>query len=256
MKETTNESFKFVTPQGAAIDSQILITCEHASNRLPEPYHWGTSEDLKNQHWAIDLGAEQLTRNLIKKFGSVALIANVSRLLIDYNRPLVGPNSETLFRLKCDDNEVSFNKDLDEEEKERRIKSYHEPYQKQYQMLLDKPEFKYVISVHSYTNCYEGNKRDVEIGILHRHECPQSIALAQNIKDEFKKLGYDCRLNEPWTGEIMDILKQAHSKNKIAFAIEVRQDILQNPLKLEQVSNHFIQILENQQLTLSNNNPN
>jgi len=211
-KETTNESFTFLSPN--ASHSQILFTCEHASNRLPPGYSWGSSSYLKDQHWAIDIGSKELTRRLAKHFSSYALFANVSRLVIDYNRPLLGPYSNTLIRQFCDEKQVEFNSHVTEVEKQKRITEFFVPYRTKLEELLSNPQIEWLVSVHSFTDVYEGKKRDVQIGVVYRDECVQSTELAQKIHREFKKFDYDVRLNEPWAGDIMDVLAFTHQLNK------------------------------------------
>lgn len=79
--------------------------------RLPAGYSWGKSSHLQNQHWGVDIGAEEVACRLANTFSSPVLIANVSRLLIDYNRPL---SSDTLIRTHCDSLPVDFNQGLTE----------------------------------------------------------------------------------------------------------------------------------------------
>jgi predicted N-formylglutamate amidohydrolase len=98
---------------------------------------------------------------------------------------------------------------ITEEEKQRRINTYYRPYRDLYADLLKTIKPKLVVSVHSFTDNYEGNKRDVEVGLLLRDECKKSINIGRKILREFKKLGYDSRENEPWTGDIMDVVHQA-----------------------------------------------
>jgi predicted N-formylglutamate amidohydrolase len=66
---------------------------------------------LQYQHWGVDIGAEEVAVNLANRFASPVLIARVSRLLIDYNRPL---SSDTLIRTHCDGIPVDFNQHLTE----------------------------------------------------------------------------------------------------------------------------------------------
>ena len=45
--------------------ARVLLTCEHATNRLPEPWVWPEADlRLVDTHWAIDLGVADVTRKL------------------------------------------------------------------------------------------------------------------------------------------------------------------------------------------------
>eukprot|EP01127_Copromyxa_protea_P012011 TRINITY_DN3087_c0_g1_i1.p1 TRINITY_DN3087_c0_g1~~TRINITY_DN3087_c0_g1_i1.p1 ORF type:complete len:106 (+),score=13.88 TRINITY_DN3087_c0_g1_i1:438-755(+) len=85
------------------------------------------------------------------------------------------------------------------------------------------------MSIHSFTDCYEGQKREVEIGILYREDHLESVNVSKQIYTVLKEKGYDVRLNEPWPGAIMDVVKDANERGTIGVGFEFRQDLLQDP---------------------------
>jgi predicted N-formylglutamate amidohydrolase len=96
-----------VIDQFPAIPSQLMLTCEHASVRLPEPWQWPDGDArLLGMHWSFDAGAEDFTRELSARLPSVAVLARFSRLLCDANRPL---GAETMFRNVADGQPVLLN---------------------------------------------------------------------------------------------------------------------------------------------------
>ncbi|MEQ9320232.1 MAG: N-formylglutamate amidohydrolase, partial [Polyangiaceae bacterium] len=97
----------------------LVLTCEHASAELPDPWSWPVGDEwLTRTHWAVDLGAEELTRELAEAMGAGAAICGFSRLLIDPNRPLGSPE---LIRTTAEGRVVSFNASVDAEERARRV---------------------------------------------------------------------------------------------------------------------------------------
>ena len=72
---------------------KILLTCEHAGNRIPIKYkkYFNNSNKLLNSHRGYDIGAYKLFKKLspLSDFSKHTLI---SRLLIDYNRSLDNKN--------------------------------------------------------------------------------------------------------------------------------------------------------------------
>lgn len=63
--------------------------------------------------------------------------------------------------------------ELSEQDKEERIKKYHTPYHNELRYLVNIIKPSLVLSLHSYTPEYEGNKRDIEVGVLYNmHEQP------------------------------------------------------------------------------------
>ena len=46
-------------------DGRLVLTCEHASAALPEPWTWPEEDRwLVDTHWASDIGAAAFTRRL------------------------------------------------------------------------------------------------------------------------------------------------------------------------------------------------
>lgn len=46
------------------------------------------------------------------------------------------------------------------------------------------------------------------------------------------------RINEPWTGAIMDVVKDANDRGKVSIGFEFRQDLLQDVQWMETVTKH------------------
>jgi len=171
------ESHVIVETNNPFFNSKILFTAEHSSNRLPEPYEWNDIDKrLFNMHWALDIGVDLLTLELTRAFQSFALLACFTRLLIDANRPL---DSDTLIRKMCDNNPVSLNVSVSEEDKDNRLTNYYHPYRQALIQMLEKHRCKMHIPIHSFTPLYEGNARKMEIGVLYKKEHPESIEIAK-----------------------------------------------------------------------------
>jgi len=81
--------------------SSLLLTCEHASQEVPAPWSGWPEADtwLVGMHWAIDLGAEKLARELSAAMACDGTAACFSRLLCDCNRPL---DSEVTINMRGD----------------------------------------------------------------------------------------------------------------------------------------------------------
>ena len=69
--------------------SRWLVTCDHASNRVPDEIAGGdlgiAAEDLE-RHIAYDIGAAGLAIALADHLGASAILSDFSRLVIDPNR--------------------------------------------------------------------------------------------------------------------------------------------------------------------------
>ena len=81
---STERQFLSIRPASV---SPVVLTCEHASNRLP--FRTKLTRDQRavlNAHWGWDIGAWDLTRELARRLGTGAVGGRWSRLLIDLNR--------------------------------------------------------------------------------------------------------------------------------------------------------------------------
>ena len=196
--------------------SRIVLTCEHASVAVP----LGFTLPVVSSHWLSDPGALDITKELARLTKSNFVASKFSRILIDVNRPL---SSETLIRKWADGKEIVMNR-IGEKERLERIKNYYEPYHAELAKLVSETKPELLLSMHSFTDCYEGMKRDVEIGVLYNTD--DSIASLLNAF--FKKLGYDSRLNEPWSGKdgYMFSIENASKGNIKNLMVEFRQDLL------------------------------
>lgn len=228
------------------------IIGEHGSSALPHPYSF-TKNDEKfiNMHWGIDLGSEDLTKELSQSLGCGAMIAKVSRLFVDLNRPL---NSTTLFRDIADNKPVDLNLSITEEEKNKRLNLVYHPFHNALSETIkeitnnNNNSLKVLLSIHSFTDNYEGKKRSLEIGVLYDDD--NDYNLAKNLCEYLKatKDNYKVDLNLPWSGKDGYMYSvQKHSKptnnnnNSIIkpLMIEARQDLLINPEWRKQLVNHL-----------------
>lgn len=89
---------------------QFVFTCEHSTNKLPTDMDWGKDHELKDQHWACDIGALDLAFYLAKYYKTFLVYPEYSRLLLDVNRVVV---SKSMFREEIEkDKPVHFNQSI------------------------------------------------------------------------------------------------------------------------------------------------
>jgi len=206
-----------------AIKTELVITCEHASVRLPEPWEWPSGDSrLVATHWSFDAGAEEFTRELSKRLPSVAVLARFSRLLCDANRPI---GSETMFRKEAEGKPILLNQNLTESEIQRRLDTLYHPFHHSLKRVCDVVKPRLVLAIHSFSPEYEGQKRDIEIGVLVKHE--KDRALADKFVEAYAKIGLRVAINEPWSA-LDGYAFTANSFNSVRCAsimLEFRQDL-------------------------------
>ena len=176
----------------------LLLTCEHASNRLPAGMRATAGERrLLQAHWGWDIGAWELTRELSLRLGAPAVGGRYSRLVIDLNRRLDDP---TLIRTKVEGTALGWNRDLDIAELERRFVEYHAPYHLQVDRLilrrLTRGARPLIVAIHTFTDLYLGRPRRFDAGVLY----DAHRGLAHRLGRSIRAGGLDVRYNQPYSG--------------------------------------------------------
>lgn len=206
----------------------VVLSCEHASQRLPPGWTWPEADQwLIGTHWAWDIGAAEITRALAARLGAPAVLAGFSRLLVDPNRELTSP---TLFRDVAEGRPVHLNRELSEEERQRRIDHLYEPYHDAFAQLVDRHRAP-VLGVHTFTPVYEGGPpREMEIGVLFDRDEEPAKRLARALAAR----GFKVALNEPYSGRdglIYACETHAARCGQVALELEVRQDLAGDPIR-------------------------
>jgi predicted N-formylglutamate amidohydrolase len=205
----------------------VVLTCEHASNHLPQPWSWPPGDRwIVGTHWAWDLGIAEVTRDLARLMGAPAVLARFTRLLCDVNRP---GDAETLFRTIADGHRVQLNEALSDAERALRLERFHAPYHAAVDELVGRHPRAAVLSMHSFTPVYEaGPPRPMELGVLFDREEEVSHRIAESLARD----GWKVALNEPYSGKdglIYSAERHAARHERRALELEVRNDVASDP---------------------------
>ena len=208
-------------------DGPVLITCEHATERMPPGWSWPEEDAwLIGTHWAYDLGAREVTVELAHALGARAVLARYSRLLVDPNRD---ERSETLFRDRAEDRPVHLNTThLDAAERRRRVERLLRPYHARLSRSVRGSRASTLVAIHSFTPVYEGEVRELEIGVLYDHD----EALARRAAEALDGAGLRVALNEPYSGKdgmMYSIDRHARASGRAGIELEIRQDLATDP---------------------------
>ncbi len=202
--------------------SGVVITCEHASQRLPEPWQWPKEDArLVGTHWAYDLGAAELARALAARLRAPAILSRFTRLLADPNRP---EDSPTLFRARADGAPIHINLSVDSRDRELRLERYYRAYHRAADQLVANHAAPLLLSIHTFTPAYEGKSRSMEIGVLYDRDEELARRCAAHLDDA----GFISALNEPYSGKeglMYAVDRHAVRYGRRALEIEVRQDL-------------------------------
>ena len=220
---------------------KLLIVADHASNYIPKKYdNLGLAKKDIFTHKAFDPGVKDLAINLSNKFNSHLILGKYSRLLIDYNRDV---NDPTLISVISDRKLILGNKKITKQERIYRINKIYRPYHDKINKKILEKKINVIISLHSFNPIFKGRKRFLEYGILSNED----RRLSDLIINELKKKNNFVGDNEPYRGSLIGdtLYKHALKKGIYHSLIEIRNDLLSNVKKIDQVSNLMYRVINN-----------
>jgi len=188
------------TTFGAGRNSRWLITCDHATNHVPDWINGGdlgiAPEDMA-RHIAYDVGAAGLARQLAERLEAPAIQSNFSRLVIDPNR---GEDDPTLLMRIYDGTVIPANRRMDEAERERRLNLLYRPYHDAYAALAATHPRRAICAIHSFTRQLRGRpRRPWAVGVLYSH---RDERLGPPLIRECRDKGWITGDNEPYSGHL------------------------------------------------------
>ncbi len=212
---------------GAGSLGPLVLTCEHASRRLPVAAPRSPEmARLMTSHWAWDIGGWALTRRLARELAASAIGGAWSRLWIDLNRRVDDP---TLLRREAGRIELPWNAGLSAEDVEKRIDRYHAPYHQELDRLIMRRLVRdvrpLVLAVHTFTPRLRGPRRGYDIGVLYT----EHRALAHRLGRAIRSSGLTVRYNQPYSGVkgLMYAAERHGSHHRLpCLELEVNQSIV------------------------------
>lgn len=225
--------------------SPWVLTCDHASNRVPPEINGGDlglpAQDM-DRHIAYDVGAAGVTRHLADLLDATAVLSNFSRLVIDPNR---GEDDPTILMKLYDGSVIPANRHADAAERERRLNAYHRPYHAALEKVFTARRHTAILSVHSFTNRLAGRaERPWHIGVLHSPGDQRlALPLLARLAQEPDLCVGD---NEPYsghlTGDAMDRHGLQHGRAHVL--IELRNDLIREPAQQREWAARLAPILQ------------
>jgi predicted N-formylglutamate amidohydrolase len=159
-------AFSIARPDG---ESGIVLVCEHASNRMPRSIgDLGLDEAALESHIAWDIGAAGVAEILSDTLDAVLISQRFSRLVYDCNRP---PEAPDAYPEKSEIFTVPGNAGLSSADRAQRASGLYHPFHDAIDQVIDKRiaagREVILVTIHSFTPVYFGQRRDGELGILH-----------------------------------------------------------------------------------------
>lgn len=208
------------TPEIIAGAGDVLLLCDHASNQVPEGIELGVRPEQLDLHIALDIGAEPLTRALAARLDAPAILATVSRLVIDLHRE---PEHPDLIPSMSDGHVIPGNALPD---RTARIERFHRPYHEALTALIEQSRPSLLAAIHSFTPrlMTADADRPWEVGILYNHDDRAARIAIELLRAEGLKTGD----NQPYSGKLLNATLNRHGEGRgIPYlAIEVRNDLI------------------------------
>ncbi len=204
-------------------DGRLLLLCDHASNHVPPEIDLGVPAAALDRHIAFDIGAAAVTRELAHRLSCPALLAGVSRLVVDCNRPPAEAVPAASDGLPIPGNHALAGHLLAARH------ALHQRYHRQIEALIESGRPQLLVAVHSFTPALASQPSPR----------PWPVALLWNEDFRAAKLGLAAlRLetglpgpvgaNEPYSGKVLNYTMNRHAEaNGIPYlGFEIRQDLL------------------------------
>ncbi len=224
-------------------ESRILLVCEHASNYIPEQFNGlGLSAENQLSHAAWDPGAFAVANAMSQQLDAELIACSVSRLLYDCNRP---PDATDAMPTNNAAFEIPGNADLDSDARDQRIHNFYNPF---YDLLSKTisaaPNKPVLVTIHSFTPVYMGQRREIDLGILHDSDsrlADQMLKLANN------HTPLRVVRNQPYSAKdgVTHTLKEHGITNGLLnVMLEIRNDLIVTEQQQKELANMLAQLLK------------
>ncbi|AWM89215.1 N-formylglutamate amidohydrolase [Microvirga sp. 17 mud 1-3] len=242
-EETASAPWPVETIEGA-VESGVLLLCDHASNAVPPDLgDLGLPPTEFQRHIAYDIGAAGVTRSLARRLNAPAVLTRFSRLIIDPNR---GRDDPTLVMRLSDGAVVPGNARITDEEVQERIRRFYDPYDAAVSTAVERAMAAghppVIVTIHSFTPIWRGWPRPWHVGILWDADARYARPLIEALQAEEGLVVGD---NEPYDGALLgDTVDRHATRRGLASAlVEIRQDLIAAEAGQEEWAERFARLL-------------
>lgn len=172
----------------------LIVTCEHAGNQVPEQYHhiFSNIKDILESHRGYDPGAIEIARFLATEFSAPLFLCETTRLLIEPNRSL---DSHQLYS--------EYSQILFETDHDLILQRYYYPHRTTVEDVISKLTKPVLhLSVHTFTPVLNGTRRSVDVGLLFDPGRKAETDFCGRLMDALEQMlpGIRLEFNEPYKG--------------------------------------------------------
>ena len=217
----------------------LMLTCEHASNKLPAAFKSAVPAEVLKTHRAYDIGALAVFRKLVK-FAKPEFYCEgkYSRLFVDLNRTITNKSAfsdylrdnakaKALATAYWYEYRAAIEQFVEATLRHDSLRPFNKLSGPSTSSGTSKPSIVH-LGIHSFTPELNGKVRNTDIGILYDPSRPQESAYARVIKDEIKRLHPEMkvRFNYPYKGTsdgLTTTLRKKFGTQYAGIEIEINQ---------------------------------
>lgn len=232
----------------------LILTCEHASNRMPAAFKKAVPAEVLKTHRAYDIGALAIFRKLVRfAKPEFSCEGKFSRLFVDLNRTITNKSAFSDY-LRDNENakaqattywneyraaiEKFVQQNIGPSARTSRSSVFHSGsflrIRKNKVGELAEPAQAEIVhlGIHSFTPTLNGKVRNTDIGILYDPSRSQERTYANIIKAEIKRLypAMKVRFNYPYKGTsdgLTTTLRKKFGQRYVGIEIEINQKFFQ-----------------------------
>ena len=200
----------------------ILLTCEHGGNDVPEEYQhlFEDARSALDSHRGYDIGILPFAEEMARCLEAPLISSTVSRLLVELNRSL--GHHQLL---------SEFSDKLSEDSKAELLRKYYFPHRQTVAEAVERSlEYGrvYHLTIHSFTPELRGQVRNADITLLYDYRCLAERRLSELWQQEIeRRLGVKVRRNYPYRGHtdgLTATLRRGRGENEyLGICVEVNQ---------------------------------
>lgn len=229
--------------------AQLLITCEHASNRIPDRYgNLGLSARALDSHIAWDMGSRPLARHCARHFRCAYHEGRYSRVLIDLNR---SSHHRDLIPKISFGVRVPGNSALTAAERQARLRRYYEPYRAAVHHDIERAARSGIclhLSFHTFTPRLAGVTRRADVGVLYDPARPVERDVASCLVAAFQQAGFLTRRNYPYRGTgdgLTTFCRRTYSADRyLGIELEFNQRLLEHAAGVTRMQTRVVECIE------------
>lgn len=215
----------------------LLLSCEHASNRIPREYRslFRGCHSLLAGHRGYDPGALACARVMGRRLHAPLIASAYSRLLVDLNR---SPGHRALFSART--------RALPPEERRRLLACYYHPHRARVERWTESrvaAGHRVVhVAVHSFTPVLEGVARRADIGLLYDPSRRSEASLCRRWRDALRETtgGLTVRRNYPYRGMSDGLTRHLRGRfpatRYAGIELEINQNLLRRATARERLA--------------------